>query len=708
MTPVPFATLPFEVPPAPAAPLGGPRSPLYHLAPQGLGTAQVESLSSYLCRLAEAHHLPPRVLVYQAILPYWTAACQANPAEPAFRDTWISCVGKINGTGAWARLWTQALAALTLRADLEPLTLRPWRLVLPHGGRTLRRTRAWCPACYAAGAPTPGGIYDRLLWALAPVRWCPLHAAPLQDRCPAATCGRAQPVLGGAMRPGHCAYCFAWLGETGSAAAAGPVPGAEGPGPEPSSQWTAQVLGDLLAAAPGLPAPLPRDTVAQHLRAYQRTLPGGTPQALAAHLDLFAPQVADYLRSRHLPNLGLLVRICYRLGTAPLPFLTDPPPSGPQDPAPANDPRRAILEAALLEQPPPSLRTVLARTGDSLCTGRAVFPELCARITARHRPRDPGPAGEAPRRARPQELLDSAEVQAVLGAALAQVAPLRLATVAARVGYPVATLQRTFPQECAALLAREQATPTREQLAGALQAALTEDPPPSVAAVARRLAYPISHLRWHFPALCAALVARAPAPTVAVLRERLAAVLAASGRPPALKQVAQQVGSSPVTLQARCPQEWAALVARRRDPRFEAGHLRDLLTTVLQTATDAPPSLSTVARQLGYTPLVLRRTCPDLCAAIRARYAAYRREQAALRLACQQDEVCAVTRQLHAEGLEPTQIQVGRRLAQPWILRRAAVHRAWRETIQALRATADTQLDPAPAGSPAAAAGEPG
>ena len=66
MTAAAFAFLPTDPPePLPTAPC----SRFYHLAPLGVGTPQVESLSSYLCRLAEAHHLAPQVLVLHTIRP---------------------------------------------------------------------------------------------------------------------------------------------------------------------------------------------------------------------------------------------------------------------------------------------------------------------------------------------------------------------------------------------------------------------------------------------------------------------------------------------------------------------------------------------------------------------------------------------------------------------------------------------------------------
>ena len=45
------------------------RSRLYYLKPISIGTAYVEGLVSYICRLAEAHCVSPGILTKQEILP---------------------------------------------------------------------------------------------------------------------------------------------------------------------------------------------------------------------------------------------------------------------------------------------------------------------------------------------------------------------------------------------------------------------------------------------------------------------------------------------------------------------------------------------------------------------------------------------------------------------------------------------------------------
>ena len=50
------------------------RSRLYSLAPMGVGSAQVESVTSYVMRLANAHAVFPGTLVRAEISPNWLCA----------------------------------------------------------------------------------------------------------------------------------------------------------------------------------------------------------------------------------------------------------------------------------------------------------------------------------------------------------------------------------------------------------------------------------------------------------------------------------------------------------------------------------------------------------------------------------------------------------------------------------------------------------
>lgn len=69
---------------APAREAPPPRSRLYRLEPIGIGTPEVESLSSYLNRLAQAHCVTVTTLIRHELLPRLglPAPPKAHPASP--------------------------------------------------------------------------------------------------------------------------------------------------------------------------------------------------------------------------------------------------------------------------------------------------------------------------------------------------------------------------------------------------------------------------------------------------------------------------------------------------------------------------------------------------------------------------------------------------------------------------------------------------
>ena len=105
------------------------RSYLYALAPIGVGTAAVESLSGYMARLAAAHTVEVGALVNREILPRvpYTKGASAGRA-PSKLPTYSFYLDAhtLNGTGDRSRLWVSLLEELTCIDRLDLLTLLPW------------------------------------------------------------------------------------------------------------------------------------------------------------------------------------------------------------------------------------------------------------------------------------------------------------------------------------------------------------------------------------------------------------------------------------------------------------------------------------------------------------------------------------------------------------------------------------------------------
>lgn len=199
-----------------------PRSYLYSLQPCGTGSAHVESFTSYLARLAQAHGISISALIRYQLTPRFILhqSCSKTPKLDSSRarfEEWFSQPQLLQETvaGAWMDGTKQveqvvtALEELTLRQDLRYLTLLPLQslLSLRHVFHT---EQLWCPGCYQESRDLKAFFYEPLLWALDIVNVCPRHQCYLQLWC--SNCRSLQPFLNLQGQRGYCCVCRNWLG----------------------------------------------------------------------------------------------------------------------------------------------------------------------------------------------------------------------------------------------------------------------------------------------------------------------------------------------------------------------------------------------------------------------------------------------------------------------------------------------------------------
>src|SRR6266487_6066650 len=91
-----------------------PRSRLYDLVPYEIGTPWCESLTGYINRLGWTHHVPPRALVAQEIVPRLDEHQRLVAPVGVFGTKWAM---SLNGAGAATRPWMEVLGYLTTRFD---------------------------------------------------------------------------------------------------------------------------------------------------------------------------------------------------------------------------------------------------------------------------------------------------------------------------------------------------------------------------------------------------------------------------------------------------------------------------------------------------------------------------------------------------------------------------------------------------------------
>jgi hypothetical protein len=140
-----------------------PRSRLYRLEPVGIGTPYVESLTSYITRLAEMHCLSPKTLVKYEILPVQNQPITTPSDYFRLGKLWTQNSASLNSVGPLARQWVEAIQQLTARDDLHWLTMLTWDQVLAPQ-RTVRRRKIWCAACYQQWRRNCQTVYEPLLW----------------------------------------------------------------------------------------------------------------------------------------------------------------------------------------------------------------------------------------------------------------------------------------------------------------------------------------------------------------------------------------------------------------------------------------------------------------------------------------------------------------------------------------------------------------
>lgn len=303
-----------------------PASPtcrLYHLEPIGVGTEQVERLSSYITRLAKAYCVTTDLLVSEVILPCLTkekALSSAVHKQRVFSFRYRA--SGINGFSPLAAQCVQSLEILTSTMDLRYLTMLTWQKVICIQG-LFRFMAAWCPYCYEEWRLANKPIYDPLLWILSDVNTCPRHEQWLVTTCP--NCQKAIPTLNRVARPGYCPFCCQWLGNLTTREDASLRKGKRETLHEELGRT--QQIGALLASAPLSSHPPSREQIALTLRSYADRNVSGNMHQLAKLTGYGKSCISMYWYHKEVPRLKTLLNFCSSLDTSLVAFLTNHPAS---------------------------------------------------------------------------------------------------------------------------------------------------------------------------------------------------------------------------------------------------------------------------------------------------------------------------------------------------------------------------------------------
>ncbi len=274
-----------------------PRSRLYNLAPLGLNSSLVESLTSYLCRLAYEHHVEVGTLIQYSIASVLGKRYIADDKSRSI-SSFLRYACPINGNGIMASDWVGALEALTLRADLSLLTLLVGADALSQRD-LLQPIRQWCPVCYDAWRSQDAIIYEPLLWSLNGITVCPAHCQLLERCCP--YCSSSLPWLTWCSRPGYCSSCGRWLGKADGNSQV-----------EEKDMYLAETVGGFLAHMPQLSLSIPRACVIQSLRDLIAATTEGNMTAFSRSLGQPKTTLWELVQGYFPPSLPFLLQLCYQ------------------------------------------------------------------------------------------------------------------------------------------------------------------------------------------------------------------------------------------------------------------------------------------------------------------------------------------------------------------------------------------------------------
>ena len=288
------------------------RSHLYHLEPIGIATPYVESLTSFLMRLSEAHSIEVNTLVAKKISDYFDKKYLQTHRNKGL-STLFNKGAALNSNGILASQLYQSLEQLTLRNDLSRLTLLAFNNLF-SSRKLLRKSKAWCPHCYEQWQKAGKTIYEPLLWCFETVTVCPKHLQPLANKCP--NCNLSIPWLTGKSQVGLCPKCDRWLGSfSHSQHNTSESDLAE-------SIWISQNLGELFSFMPSSSSLIQSENIQKALNLIVNATCKGNIAAFAKIFDLPKNTVWTWCKGKSVPDLRCILTVSYSLNISLLDFVT--------------------------------------------------------------------------------------------------------------------------------------------------------------------------------------------------------------------------------------------------------------------------------------------------------------------------------------------------------------------------------------------------
>jgi transcriptional regulator with XRE-family HTH domain len=358
-----------------------PRSRLYRLPIEGLGGHSVESITSYLMRLATAHLLTVGTLVAQ-VLSASLVGSRSSRREAA--SELMPNARAANGLDTEARAWANVVAESTLVDGVFSMTMLPWAAVLPSRDLLAESVRH-CRRCLQ-DMEASGHVYEPLGWQLSMSTICIRHESRLMSAC--WSCGATQRSLTRTSRPGMCRICGAWLGD------AVEVDQSMRP-PTDWERFCSSATDDLLAHQPAARDVFDLELIGRTVRAAIDAA-RMSQKTFAPRAGLAIGALSDLVNGNNRPSTETLFRVCGLGGWSPSALLAGRLEASLRPVAPPNKQRLRrrhdwgaiaveLQDALTLPGEPPSATDVARRLGVDRGLLRDHCPSLVSALTERRR-----------------------------------------------------------------------------------------------------------------------------------------------------------------------------------------------------------------------------------------------------------------------------------------------------------------------------------
>ncbi|MCX2828280.1 TniQ family protein [Bacillus pseudomycoides] len=281
---------------------------MYSLKPIGIEEPYIESLTSYLIRLSEAHQVYPSSLISYIIAPILNKEFLIYSTARG-GNRFYDGAKTMNGFGSNALDMVDALEKLTKVEQLGILTLVSIKEVVPLR-YLLKNHLSWCAVCYEEQLNTGDAIYNLLLWSLEMVNTCSRHRCKLEAEC--FLCHKKIPVLHRKSQNGYCPYCSTWLGAEANF---------NRRLDENDFDYKITLLAEqIIKHKEQIKISASKHQVIRNLNHLVDIYTEGNMQEFAWKLNLAKTTLWDWCNGKALPPLSRVLEICYLFDMSPVSF----------------------------------------------------------------------------------------------------------------------------------------------------------------------------------------------------------------------------------------------------------------------------------------------------------------------------------------------------------------------------------------------------